>query len=136
MKLVNMMEKNDKEILVRSQDGRIYRKFDFPLEVMSPEDWNVNITDEREKRSGFVLVMGYTTPIAEYAEEKHAIHVMNYLLAKRNHYMFDDVGNVKSIILNVPTDEAVKLTPEENLIDGVPVKEERVDGGNENESVS
>jgi polysaccharide deacetylase 2 family uncharacterized protein YibQ len=118
-----MTEKNDREILVRSQDGRVYRKFDFPLEVMSPEDWNVNIADEREKRSGFVLVMGYTTPIAEYTEEKHAIHVMNYLLAKRNHYMFDDVGSVKSIILNVPTDEAVKLTPEENLIDGIPVKE-------------
>lgn len=133
---MSMMEKSDREILVRSQDGRVYRKFDFPLEVMSPEDWNVNITDEREKRSGFVLVMGYTTPIAEYTEEKHAIHVMNYLLAKRNHYMFDDVGNVKSIILNVPTDEAVKLTPEENLIDGIPVKEERADEGNENESIS
>ena len=110
------------EILVRSQDGRVYRRFDFPLEVMSPEDWNVNITDEREKRSGFVLVMGYTTPIAEYKEEKHAIHIMNYLLAKRNHYMFDDVGSVKSIILNVPTDEAVRKTPEENLIDDIPIK--------------
>ena len=117
------MEKNDREILVRLQDGRVYRKFDFPLEVMSPEDWNVNIADEREKRSGFVLVMGYTTPIAEYKEEKHAIHIMNYLIAKRNHYMFDDVGSVKSIILNVPTDEDVKKTPEENLIDGIPVKE-------------
>ena len=112
------------EILVRSQDRRVYRRFDFPLEVMSPEDWNVNITDEREKRSGFVLVMGYTTPIAEYKEEKHAIHIMNYLLAQRNHYMFDDVPNVKSIILNVPTDEIVKQTPEENLIDSVPTKEE------------
>ena len=120
---MSMMEKNDREILVRSQDGRVYRKFDFPLEVMSPEDWNVNIADEREKRSGFVLVMGYTTPIAEYKEEKHAIHIMNYLIAKRNHYMFDDVGSVKSIILNVPTDEDVKKTPEENLIDGIPVKE-------------
>ena len=120
---MSMMEKNDREILVRLQDGRVYRKFDFPLEVMSPEDWNVNIADEREKRSGFVLVMGYTTPIAEYKEEKHAIHIMNYLIAKRNHYMFDDVGSVKSIILNVPTDEDVKKTPEENLIDGIPVKE-------------
>jgi len=119
---VSMTEKNDREILVRSQDGRVYRRFDFPLEVMSPDDWNVNIADEKEKRSGFVLVMGYTTPIAEYKEEKHAIHVMNYLLAKRNHYMFDDVGSVKSIILNVPTNEEVKLTPEENLIDGIPSK--------------
>ena len=119
---MSMTEKNDMEILVRSQDRRVYRRFDFPLEVMSPEDWNVNITDEREKRSGFVLVMGYTTPIAEYKEEKHAIHIMNYLLAKRNHYMFDDVGSVKSIILNVPTDEAVRKTPEENLIDDIPIK--------------
>lgn len=119
---MSMTEKNDREILVRSQDGRVYRRFDFPLEVMSPDDWNVNIADEKEKRSGFVLVMGYTTPIAEYKEEKHAIHVMNYLLAKRNHYMFDDVGSVKSIILNVPTNEEVKLTPEENLIDGIPSK--------------
>lgn len=122
---MSMMEKSDREILVRSQDGRVYRRFDFPLEVMSPDDWNVNITDEREKRSGFVLVMGYTTPIAEYKEEKHAIHVMNYLLAKRNHYMFDDVGDIKSIILNVPTDELVKETPDENLIDVVPTKGEQ-----------
>lgn len=119
---MNMMEKSDREILVRSQDGRVYRRFDFPLEVMSPDDWNVNIADEREKRSGFVLVMGYTTPIAEYNEEKHAIHVMNYLLARRNHYMFDDIKDVKSIILNVPTDEVVRLTPEENLIDSIPSK--------------
>ena len=119
-----MMGKTEREILVRSQDGRVYRKFDFPLEVVSPEDWNVNVENEQEKKHGFVLLMGYTTPIAEYEEERHAIHVMNYLLAQRNHYMFDDVPNVKSIILNVPTDEIVKQTPEENLIDSVPTKEE------------
>ena len=119
-----MMGKTEREILVRSQDGRVYRKFDFPLEVVSPEDWNVNVENEQEKKHGFVLLMGYTTPIAEYTEERHAIHVMNYLLAQRNHYAFDDVPNVKSIILNVPTDEIVKQTPEENLIDSVPTKEE------------
>ena len=119
-----MMGKTEREVLVRSQDGRVYRKFDFPLEVVSPEDWNVNVENEQEKKHGFVLLMGYTTPIAEYEEERHAIHVMNYLLAQRNHYMFDDVPNIKSIILNVPTDEIVKQTPEENLIDGVPTKEE------------
>ena len=118
------MGKTEREVLVRSQDGRVYRKFDFPLEVVSPEDWNVNVENEQEKKHGFVLLMGYTTPIAEYEEERHAIHVMNYLLAQRNHYMFDDVPNVKSIILNVPTDEIVKQTPEENLIDSVPTKEE------------
>lgn len=120
-----MTGKIEREILVRSQDGRVYRKFDFPLEVVSPEDWNVNVQDEKEKRSGFVLVMGYTTPIAEYEEEKHAVHVMNYLLAQRNHYMFDDdVSHLKSIILNVPTDELVRETPDENLLDGIPVKGE------------
>lgn len=118
------MEKNKMEVIVRSQDGRVYRKFDFPLEVVSPEDWNVNVENEQEKKHGFVLLMGYTTPIAEYTEEKHAIHVMNYLLAQRNHYMFDDVPNVRSIILNVPTDELVKQTPDENLLDGIPVKGE------------
>lgn len=117
-----MMGKTEREILVRSQDGRVYRKFDFPLEVVSPEDWNVNVENEREKKHGFVLLMGYTTSIAEYEEERHAIHVMNYLLAQRNHYMFDDVPNVKSIILNVPTDELVRQTPDENLLDGIPVK--------------
>lgn len=117
-----MMGKTEREVLVRSQDGRVYRKFDFPLEVVSPEDWNVNVENEQEKKHGFVLLMGYTTPIAEYEEERHAIHVMNYLLAQRNHYMFDDVPNVKSIILNVPTDELVRQTPDENLLDGIPVK--------------
>lgn len=119
-----MTMKTEREVLVRSQDGRVYRKFDFPLEVVSPEDWNVNVENEQEKKHGFVLLMGYTTPIAEYEEERHAIHVMNYLLAQRNHYMFDDVPNVKSIILNVPTDELVKQTPDENLLDGIPVKGE------------
>lgn len=119
---MNMTEKNDKEtreILVRTQDGCQYKKFEFPIYVVSADEWNKN---EEENRHGYVLAMFFTC-IGEYEEKKHAIHVMNYLLAKRNHYMFDDVGSVKSIILNVPTDEAVKLTPEENLIDGIPVKE-------------
>lgn len=114
------MNESDKEVLIRSQDGRVYRKFDFPLEVISPEDWNANVGNPQEKRRGFVLVMGYTTPIAEYEEERHAIHVMNYLLAKRNYYMFDDKSNLRSIILNVPTNESVKETPNENLLDGIP----------------
>lgn len=118
------VNKSDKEVLIRSQDGRVYRKFDFPLEVISPEDWNENVENPREKRRGFVLVMGYTTPIAEYKEERHAIHVMNYLLAKRNYYMFDAPSKIKSIIINVPTDEIVKQTPDENLLDGMPSKEE------------
>ena len=119
---MNMTEKNDKEtreILVRTQDGCQYKKFEFPIYVVSADEWNKN---EEENRHGYVLAMFFTC-IGEYEEKKHAIHVMNYLLAKRNHYMFDDVGSVKSIILNVPTDEVVKLTPEENLIDGIPVKE-------------
>lgn len=119
---MNMTEKNDgvaREILIRTQDGCQYKKFEFPIYVVSADEWNKN---EEENRHGYVLAMFFTC-IGEYEEKKHAIHVMNFLLAKRNHYMFDDVGSVKSIILNVPTDEAVKLTPEESLIDGIPVKE-------------
>ena len=114
------VNKSDKEVLIRSQDGRVYRKFDFPLEVISQEDWNANVENPQEKRRGFVLVMGYTIPIAEYEEERHAIHVMNYLLAKRNYYMFDAPSKIKSIILSVPTDEIVKQTPEENLLNEMP----------------
>lgn len=122
-----MTEKNDKEtreILVRTQDGCQYKKFDFPIYVASADEWNKN---EEENRHGYVLAMFFTC-IGEYEEKKHAIHVMNYLLAQRNHYMFDDVPNVKSIILNVPTDELVRQTPDENLLDGIPVKGDEKSG--------
>lgn len=125
------MEKSEVEILIRSQDGRVYRKFDLPLEVVSPEDWNEEVYG-RDKKQGYVLTMGYTTPIAEYKEEKHAIHVMNYLLAKRNYYMFDSgASNLKSVILNVPTDELVRQTADEDLLDGIPVKSENEVGAND-----
>lgn len=122
-----MTEKNDKEtreILVRTQDGCQYKKFEFPIYVASADEWNKN---EEENRHGYVLAMFFTC-IGEYEEKKHAIHVMNYLLAQRNHYMFDDVPNVKSIILNVPTDELVRQTPDENLLDGIPVKGDEKSG--------
>jgi len=124
---VNMTEKNDKEtreILVRTQDGCQYKKFEFPIYVASADEWNKN---EEENRHGYVLAMFFTC-IGEYEEKKHAIHVMNYLLAQRNHYTFDDVPNVKSIILNVPTDELVRQTPDENLLDGIPVKGDEKSG--------
>lgn len=117
---MSMMEKNDREVLVRTQDGMRYIKFEFPLEVMDAETASCEYWDR--EFDGYGLYMGCER-IGVFEEKKHAIHIMNYLIAKRNHYMFDDVGSVKSIILNVPTDEAVKLTPEENLIDGIPVKE-------------
>lgn len=116
---MSMTEKSDREVLVRTQDGMRYIKFEFPIYVVSADEWNKN---EEENRHGYVLAMFFTC-IGEYEEKKHAIHVMNYLLAKRNHYMFDDVEDVKSIILNVPTDELVRETPDENLLDGIPVKE-------------
>lgn len=128
-----MMEKSDREILVRTQDGMRYIKFEFPLEVMDAETASSEYWDR--ELYGYGLYMGCER-IGTFEEKKHAIHVMNYLLAKRNHYMFDDVDGIKSIILNVPTDEVVRLTPEENLIDGVPVKEEHVNGGSEDESIS
>ena len=127
MRLVNMTEKNDgvtREILIRTQDGCQYKNFEFPIHVVSADEWNKN---EEENRHGYVLAMFFTC-IGEYEEKKHAIHVMNYLLAQRNHYMFDDVPNVKSIILNVPTDELVKQTPDENLLDGIPVTGDEKNG--------
>lgn len=124
---MNMTEKNGKEtreILVRTQDGCQYKKFEFPIYVASADEWNKN---EEENRHGYVLAMFFTC-IGEYEEKKHAIHVMNYLLAQRNHYMFDNVPNVKSIILNVPADELVRQTPDENLLDGIPVKGDEKSG--------
>ena len=114
------MEKNEKEILVRSQDGCQYIKFAFPLYVTSAEEWNEN---NEENRHGYVLVMFYTC-IGEYEEKKHAVHVMNYLLAKRNYYIYDSQPDIKSVILNVPSDELVKQTADDDLLDGIPVKEE------------
>lgn len=108
MRLVSMTEKTEREILVRTQDGMLYCKFELPLYV--------NGSDKT-----YYVYMGGGW-IGKYTERKHAVHVMNYLLAQRNHYMFDDVPNVKSIILNVPTDELVRQTPDENLLDGIPVK--------------
>lgn len=110
------MGKNEREVLVRTQDGCQYKKFEFPLYVVSAEEWNAN---EEENRHGYVLAMFYTC-IGEYEEKKHAIHVMNYLLAKRNYYMFDAPSKIKSIILSVPTDELVKQTPDENLLNEMP----------------
>lgn len=114
------MEKIDKEILVRTQDGCQYKKFEFPLYVISADEWNKN---EEENRHGYVLAMFFTC-IGEYEEKKHAIHVMNYLLAKRNYYMYDSQPDINSVILNVPSDELVKQTADEDLLDGIPVKGE------------
>ena len=111
---MNMTEKNEREILVRTQDGMVYCKFELPLYVVNSD------------KTYYVCMNGGW--IGKYTERKHAVHVMNYLLAQRNHYMFDDVPNVKSIILNVPTDELVKQTPDENLLDGIPVKGDEESG--------
>lgn len=126
-----MTEKNDREVLVRTQDGMRYIKFGFPLEVMDAKTASREYWDKGLDRYG--LYMGCER-IGAFEEKKHAIHVMNFLLAKRNHYMFDDVGGIRSIILNVPTDELVKETPDENLIDGILVKEK--DEVDKNESIS
>ena len=117
-----MEKNNNREVLVRTQDGLRYIKFEFPLEVMDAETASREYWDR--ELDGYGLYMGCER-IGAFEEKKHAIHVMNFLLAKRNHYMFDDVGGVRSIILNVPTDELVKETPDENLIDVVPTKGEQ-----------
>lgn len=111
------------EVIVRTQDGKAYKEFALPLEVY------LYLGDR------YVVSMNNDI-IGEYKEEKHAIHVMNYLLAHRNHYMFDNVKDLSSIIISVPSDELVRQTPDENLIDSVPVKEKEEkdktnNGGNE-----
>lgn len=116
MRLVSMTEKTEREILVRTQDGKTYKEFAFPLEVY------LYLGDS------YVISMNNDI-IGEYKEEKHAVHVMNYLLAQRNHYAFDDIDpDMSSIILNVPTDELVRQTPDENLLDGIPVKGDEKSG--------
>lgn len=116
-----MMEKNDKEILVRTQDGMRYIKFGFPLEVMDAKTASREYWDKGLDRYG--LYMGCER-IGAFEEKKHAIHVMNYLLAKRNYYLFDSSPKIKSVILNVPTDELVRQTADEDLLNGVPTKGE------------
>lgn len=104
-----------KEIIVRSQDGSSYREFKFPIHILD-SNWG-----------GYTLAMGGTTfadYIGKFDERKHAVHVMNYLISKRNFYMYDSDDGIKSVILIVPTDEVVKQTPDENLLDGIPVKKD------------
>lgn len=110
------------EVLIRTQNGKSYKEFRLPLEVISKEEVKRQFEDDVVV-SGYALFMGYDY-IGEYEEEKHAVHVMNYLLSKRNFYMYDDKNMYKSVILSVPSDELVKQTPDENLLDGIPTKNE------------
>lgn len=103
------------EVIVRTQDGKMYKEFALPLEVYL------------YLGNTYVVSMNNDI-IGEYKEEKHAIHVMNYLLAHRNHYMFDNVKDLSSIIISVPSDELVRQTPDENLLDGIPVKGDENNG--------
>ena len=110
------------EVLVRTQNGKRYKEFRLPIEVLSKEEVKQQFEDDVIV-NGYALFMGYDY-IGEYEEEKHAVHVMNYLLSKRNFYMYDDKNMYKSVILSVPSDELVKQTPDENLLDGIPTKNE------------
>ena len=124
---MSTMEKNNREVLVRTQNGLRYIKFEFPLEVMDAETASREYWDR--ELDGYGLYMGCER-IGVFEEKKHAIHVMNYLIAKRNYYMFDAPSKIKSVIIDVPTDELVRQTPDENLLDGIPVKEEKKTGEN------
>lgn len=118
------MEKTEREILIRSQDGLVYYKFGFPIYVD-----RVNYSYRDIGRS-YALRMGNDEAIGFYKEQKHAIHAMNFLLAKRNYYLYDAPSTIKSVILNVPTDEAVRETPDEDLLNGIPVKENSKENDN------
>lgn len=106
------------EVIVRTQDGKMYKEFALPLEVY------LYLGDS------YVVSMNNDI-IGEYKEEKHAIHIMNYLLAQRNHYMFDNVKDISSIIISVPSDELVRQTPDENLLDHIPVVKEKTEADND-----
>lgn len=115
------------EILVRNQNGTMYSEFELPLEVMPTDkegDWwhESDIDFKSADIVNYELHMGenpHRRWIGTFKERRHAIHVMNYLLAKRNYYKFDNLNtNLKTIILDVPLDETVRQTPNENLLDG------------------
>lgn len=120
-----LSEPTDVEIILRSQDGSEYLEFSFPITVVDSDTWN---SDAFRYSVGdcYVLSCGeYDYPIGKYRERKHAIHVMNYILAKRNYYKYE--GKIRSVIIEVPTDETVRQTPDEFLLDGVPVREQADD---------
>lgn len=96
----------------------MYKEFSLPLEVDPYFDDGYVISMDREE-------------IGRYKEEKHAIHIMNYLLAQRNHYMFDNVKDISSIIISIPSDELVRQTPDENLLDHIPVVKEKTEADND-----
>ena len=119
-----LSEPTDVEIILRSQDGSEYLEFSFPITVVDGDTWYKNTWES--VGDCYVLSCGeYDHPIGKYRERKHAIHVMNYILAKRNYYKYE--GKIRSVIIEVPTDETVRQTPDEFLLDGVPVREQADD---------
>lgn len=116
-----LSEPTDVEIILRSQDGSEYLEFSFPITVVDSDTWNKDVFGTYIDDC-YVLSCGeYNHCIGTYKERKHAVHVMNYLIAKRNYYKYE--GTVPSVIIEVPTDEIIKQTPDEFLLDGVPVRE-------------
>ena len=119
-----LSEPTDVEIILRSQDGSEYLEFSFPITVVDSDTWNKDTWESVD--DCYVLSCGeYDHPIGKYRERKHAIHVINYIIAKRNYYKYE--GTVPSVIIEVPTDEVVRQTPDEFLLDGVPVREQADD---------
>ena len=70
---------NNCEVIVRTQDGSKYLKFELPIEVVDDDVWNRDNWGATE--SGYILSMGYASKIGVFEERKHAVHIMNYLLA-------------------------------------------------------
>lgn len=111
------------EVIVKKQDGTEYREFDFPLEVMTKERSNRYYGSDEDVDKEYGLFMGFCC-IGTFDKKEHAIHVMNYLLTRRLHYVYEQ-ENTKVLILSVPTDEIVKQTPEENLLTEVPTRSDK-----------
>lgn len=108
------------EIIVRKQDGTEYRKFEFPLEVMTKERSTQCYGSDESVDKEYGLFMGFCC-IGTFDKKEHAIHVMNYILTQRLRYVYEQEDK-KVLILTVPTDEIVKQTPEENLLTEVPTR--------------
>lgn len=108
------MENDKCEILIRTQDGSEYKQFHLPIKVYSKSEWReFNGEDDSD---GYVL-SSFCDKIGEFQERKHAIHAMNFLMAWRNFYLYDNPNNRPFVVINVPSDEAVRMTPDEDLMD-------------------
>lgn len=108
------------EIIVRKQDGCEYREFGFPLEVLDKKTAIQRYGEDDSPTEIYGLFMGFEC-VGSFKEKRHAIHIMNYILTQRIHYVYEQ-DEKKVLILTVPTNDIVMQTPEENLLYDIPTE--------------